>query len=168
MSGTPRKGSAWLRRSLGQAAWAAAHTKATSLAARFRHLTARKGKKRAIVAVAHTLLVSRYYLLKNQQPYQELRAEFFDRRHAKHVTRYLVKRLARLGLQVTVRSSVHAAALLAWVPIFEGEPPLAPDEDTMLAPHSFAFRSRTPYSERVSNPLSKERSADECSSPLQG
>ena len=78
-----------------------------------RHLTARKGKKRAIVAVAHTLLVSRYYLLKNQQPYQELGAEFFDRRHAEHVTRYLLKRLERLGLQFAVRSSEHAAALLA-------------------------------------------------------
>jgi transposase len=50
LSGKARKGSAWLRRSLCQAAWAAAHTKETYLAARFRRLAARKGKKRAIVA----------------------------------------------------------------------------------------------------------------------
>ena len=55
LSGKPRKGSAWLRRSLCQAAWAASHTKETSLAARFRRLAARTGKKRAIVAVAHTI-----------------------------------------------------------------------------------------------------------------
>ena len=113
LSGKPRKGSAWLRRSLCQAAWAASHTKDTYLAARFRRLAARKGKKRAIVAVAHTILVSLYHMLKNKQPYRELGADFLDRRHAEHVKRYLLKRLERLGLQVTVRSWRDAAALPA-------------------------------------------------------
>ena len=113
MSGKPRKGSAWLRRSLCQAAWAASHTKETYLAARFRRLAARKGKKRAIVAVAHTILVSLYHMLKNKQPYRELGADFLDRRNAENVKRYLLKRLERLGLQVTVRSSEDTAALLA-------------------------------------------------------
>ena len=113
VSGKPRKGSAWLRRSLCQAAWAASHTKETYLAARFRRLAARKGKKRAIVAVAHTILVSLYYMLKNKQPYNELGADFLDRRKAENIKRYLVKRLERLGLQVTVRSSEDAVALLA-------------------------------------------------------
>ena len=111
--GTPRKGSAWLRRSLCQAAWAASHTKETYLAACFHRLAARKGKKRAIVAVAHTILVSVYHMLKNQQPYRELGADFLDRRHAEQVKRYLLKRLERLGLQVTVRSSEDTAALPA-------------------------------------------------------
>ena len=102
-----------LRRSLCQAAWAASHTKETYLAARFRRLAARKGKKRAIVAVAHTILVSLYHMLKNKQPYRELGADFLDRRNAEHVKRYLLKRLERLGLQVTVRSSEDTAALLA-------------------------------------------------------
>ena len=113
LSGTPRKGSTWLRRSLCQAAWAASHTKDTYLAARFRRLAARKGKKRAIVAVAHTILVSRYHRLKNKQSYQELGADFLDRRPAEHVKRYLLKRLERLGLQVTVQSSEDTAPLLA-------------------------------------------------------
>lgn len=113
LSGKPRKGSAWLRRSLCQAAWAASHTKATYLAARFHRLAARKGKKRAIVAVAHTLLVSLYHRLKNKQPYRELGAEFLDRRNAENIKRYLLKRLERLGLQVTGHSSENAAALLA-------------------------------------------------------
>jgi transposase len=113
LSGKPRKGSAWLRRSLCQAAWAASHTKETYLAARFRRLAARKGKKRAIVAVAHTILVSVYHMLKNKQPYRELGADFLDRRNAENVKRYLLKRLERLGLQVTVRSTEGAAELLA-------------------------------------------------------
>jgi hypothetical protein len=113
LSGKPRKGSAWLRRSLCQAAWAASHTKETYLATRFRRLAARKGKKRAIVAVAHTILVSLFHMLKNQQPYRELGADYLDRRNAEQVERYLLKRLARLGLQVTVHSSENAAALLA-------------------------------------------------------
>ena len=112
LSGKPRKGSAWLRRSLCQAAWAASHTKETYLAARFRRLAARKGKKRAIVAVAHTILVSVYHMLKNKQSYRELGADFLDRHNAENVKRYLVKRLERLGLQVTVWSSEDTAALL--------------------------------------------------------
>jgi transposase len=68
LSGKPRKGSAWLRRSLCQAAGAASHTKETYLAARFHRLAARKGKKRASVAMAHTPLVSLYHMLKNKQP----------------------------------------------------------------------------------------------------
>src|SRR5262245_49860484 len=111
LSGKPRIGSAWLRRSLCQAAWAASHTKETYLAARFRRLAARKGKKRAIVAVAHTILVSRYHMLKNKQPYRELGADFLDRRQAEHVKRYLLKRLERLGVVVTVQSIESTAAL---------------------------------------------------------
>ena len=113
LSGKPRKGSAWLRRSLCQAAWAASHTKDTYLAARFRRLAARKGKKRAIVAVAHTIVVSMYHMLKNKQPYRKLGADFLDRRNAEHVKRYLLKRLERLGLHVTVRSAEETAALSA-------------------------------------------------------
>jgi transposase len=111
LSGKPRKGSAWLRRSLCQAAWAASHTKETYLAARFRRLAARKGKKRAIVAVAHTILISLYHMLKNKQSYRELGADFLDRRHADHVKRYLLKRLERLGVVVTVQSIESTASL---------------------------------------------------------
>jgi len=54
-----------------------------------------------------------YHRLKNNQPYRELGADFLDRRNAEQVKRYLLKRLERLGLQVTVRSSEEATALLA-------------------------------------------------------
>jgi hypothetical protein len=104
LSGASRKGNAWLRRSLCQAAWAASHTKDTSLATRFRRLAARKGKKRAIVAVAHTILVMVSHRLKAKQPYRELGADYGARLNADHLKRMLLKRLERLGLQVTVQS----------------------------------------------------------------
>jgi transposase len=111
LSGKPRKGSAWLRRSLCQAAWAASHTKESYLAARFRRLATRKGKKRAIVAVAHTILISLYHMLKTKQTYRELGADFLDRRHADQVKRYLLKRLERLGVVVTIQSMESTAVL---------------------------------------------------------
>jgi transposase len=111
LSGKPRKGSAWLRRSLCQVAWAAAHTKDTYVAARFRRLAARKGKKRAIVAVAHTILVSVDHMLKTKQPYRELGAEYLDRRNAEHLKRYLLKKLERLGVVVSVQGIENTAVL---------------------------------------------------------
>ena len=65
------------------------------------------------MAVAHTILVSVYHMLKTKQPYRELGADYLDRRQAEQVKRYLLKRLERLGLQVTVRSSEDTAALPA-------------------------------------------------------
>lgn len=59
-SGRTRKANRWLKRSLSQAAWAASHTKDTCLSAQFRQIAKRRGKKRAIIAVAHTILVSSY------------------------------------------------------------------------------------------------------------
>jgi transposase len=70
--GRTRKGNAWLRRALCEAAWAASHTKNTYLAAQFRRLAARRGAKRATLAVAHSILVIAYHMLKDHRAYQEL------------------------------------------------------------------------------------------------
>jgi predicted PurR-regulated permease PerM len=78
---------------------------------RFRRLAARKGKKRAIVAVAHTILISLYLMLKIKQTYRELGADFLDRRPADQVKRYLLKRLKRLGVVVTIQSMESIAVL---------------------------------------------------------
>jgi len=78
-SGKTRKGNAWLRRALCEAAWGASHTKNTYLAAQFRRLAARRGVKRATMAVAHTILVIAYQMLKNRSPFQELGGDYFDR-----------------------------------------------------------------------------------------
>jgi transposase len=107
-SGNTRKGSLWLRRALGQAAWAAAHTKVTYLAARYRQLAARRVAKRAIIAMAHNILLIAYHLLKADRPYQDLGADYFDRINAEGLKRYLVKRLQRLGHQVLLTPAAAA------------------------------------------------------------
>ena len=111
LSGKARNGSIWLRRNLCQAAWAASHTKNTYWSAQFRRLAARKGKKRAIVAVAHTILVIVFHMLKNQQPYSDLGADYFDRRNTDQLKRSLVRRLERLGVQVSIvpTPAIHQA-----------------------------------------------------------
>lgn len=81
------------------------------MAARFRRLAARKGMKRAIVAVAHPILICGYHRLKTQQPYRKLGAEYLDCRNAEHLKRYLLKRLERLGVVVSVHGIENTAVL---------------------------------------------------------
>ena len=65
-------------------------------------LAARRGKKRAIIAVAHTIIVISYHLQKNQSNYEDLGGNYFDRIHSDGLKRYLVKRLQQLGHKVTL------------------------------------------------------------------
>jgi transposase len=108
-SGTTRKGNRWLRGVLGEAAWAAARTKGTYPAAQYRRLASRRGKKRAIVAVSHSLLIAVYHVLRDHVPYQDLGADHFDRLKPTQLTRYFVKRLERLGHKVTLEPADVAA-----------------------------------------------------------
>jgi transposase len=101
-SGRITKGDRWLKRILVQAAWAASHTKGTYLAAQYRRLSKRRGRKRALVAVGHTLLVIMYHVLKRGTSYAELGADFLDRQEPERLTRQLVKRLESLGHKVTL------------------------------------------------------------------
>jgi transposase len=97
-----RKGNRWLRRALAEAAWAASHTKDTYLAAQYRRLAARRGKKRALLAVGHSILVIIYHVLKYHVEYQDLGADYFDRLEPERLRRYLVRRLQHLGYDVTL------------------------------------------------------------------
>jgi transposase len=97
-----RKANRWLRRALAEAAWAASHAKDSYLAAQYRRLSTRRGKKRALLAVAHTLLGVIYHMLKHDTHYHDLGSDFFDRMNPDRTRRYLVKRLEQLGYQVTV------------------------------------------------------------------
>jgi transposase len=101
-SGRTPKGNRWLKRVLVQAAWGAAHSKGTYLAAQYRRLAARRGRKRALVAVAHSLLVIIYHVLKDGTTFQELGADYLDRLSAERLTRQLVRRLESLGHNVTL------------------------------------------------------------------
>jgi transposase len=108
-SGRTTKGNRWLRRALTQAAWAASHTKDTYLSALFRRLAARRGKKRAIIAVAHSILVAIYYMLSRHETYQELGSDYLDRLQPERLARSLTKRLETLGFAVTLEPLQLAA-----------------------------------------------------------
>jgi transposase len=102
LSGKTAKGNVWLRWTPCQAAWAASRTKNTYLAAQYRRLMVRRGKKRTIVAVAHSLLILAYHLLQRGCPYGDLGADYFDRKASGRLKNRLVKRLTGLGYQVTL------------------------------------------------------------------
>jgi len=108
-SGKTRKGNPYLRTLLVEAGQAAGRTKNTYLAAQYHRLAARRGKKRAAVAVGHTILVISYYLLKRGTDYEELGAGYFDERDRQAVERRLVRRLEALGNTVTLEPREPAA-----------------------------------------------------------
>ncbi len=100
-SGRTRKGNSWLRAALGEAAAAGVGTKNTYLQAQYRRLAGRRGKKRALVAVGHTILVATWHMITNEVDYQDLGPTHYLTRidPARH-TRRLVIQLQQLGYQV--------------------------------------------------------------------
>jgi len=102
-SGKTRKGNRALSAALNQAAHAAARTKDTYLSAQYHRLAARRGKKRAIVAVAHSILVIAYHVIQRKEPYRELGGDYFDQHRPEATASRLVKRLERLGYQVSIQ-----------------------------------------------------------------
>ena len=101
-SGKTRQGNQALRTGLTQLAHAAARTKGTYLSALYQRLAARRGKKRAIIAVAHSIVVSAFHMLCRHEPYRELGANYFDVRQREPLVDRLTRRLARLGYHVTL------------------------------------------------------------------
>lgn len=99
-SGVTGHGNPWLKTTLTQAAWAASRAKGTYYQAQFRRLAARRGKKRALVAVGHSILTAVYCILKFQIKYRELGGDYFDRINHAGVLRYHRKRLEMLGYKV--------------------------------------------------------------------
>lgn len=107
-SGRTTKGNQALRTALNQAAHAAAHTKNTYLSAQYHRLAGRRGNKKAIVAVAHSILIIAYHLIQKQEPYHELGGNYFDQRRPEATANRLVKRLEKLGFAVTLQQQVAA------------------------------------------------------------
>ena len=99
-SGRTRPGNQPLRTVLTQLAHAAARTKGTYLSALYHRLAARRGKKRAIVAVAHSMVVSAFHMLSRHEPYQDLGAHYFDQQRQHHLVDRLTRRIERLGYRV--------------------------------------------------------------------
>lgn len=107
-SSKTRKGNRWLRAVLGQMAWAATRTKGSYFQAAFRRLRARRGTKRAIMAIAHKLLLTVHAVLRTRLAYVEKGAEWFDRLQPQKAVRSMEKRLNALGFDV-VRRQEEAA-----------------------------------------------------------
>lgn len=110
-TGKTRKGDSWLRTALIEAANSAAgRTRDTYLNAQYTRVKRRRGHSKAIVAVAHSILVSAYYILRDGQPYEDLGGDYFLRReNPEHLTRHLVSQLERLGQHVTLQPMAEGA-----------------------------------------------------------
>jgi len=103
-SGRTRKGNKKLRSALVEAARAAARTKNTYLSSQYHRLAARRGKNRAAVAVAHSILTIAYHIIKRKQPYIELGPTYYEERKRDTVIKQSIKKLESLGYKVTVES----------------------------------------------------------------
>lgn len=108
LSGKTRKGSHTLRRCLCQAGWAVSRQRNNYLAALYARLAARRGGKRAVIGVAHALLVIAFHLLKQKADYQDLGPDYFDRINQRKITHALVRRLQRLGHNVILQPAQPA------------------------------------------------------------
>lgn len=108
-SGKIRPGNAWLRRTLCEAAWSASRTKKSYFRALYRHLARSRGKNRALIAVAHSLLVTVYSFTTASQPYRDLGLDYFDRLNKGQLEKSLVSRLEKLGHKVTLEPKTAAA-----------------------------------------------------------
>jgi transposase len=98
-----RHGNVWLKGALGVAALSISRSKGNYLAAQYRRLRSRRGEKRALVAVAHSVLVAAYHMLSHDVPYQDLGADHFSRRLGEErQRRRLVAQLDALGYHVTL------------------------------------------------------------------
>jgi transposase len=83
-------------------AWAISHTKDNYLSAQFHRIARRRGKQKAVVAVAHSVLVILYHMLKDNRPYSDLGADYFDQLDRTRIERHHVRRLEELGYTVTL------------------------------------------------------------------
>jgi transposase len=108
-SGRIRPGNPWLRRTLCEAAWAASRTKKSYFRALYQRLVRTRGKNRALIAVAHSLLVTVYSFTRAGELYRDLGLDYFDHLNKEHLQRSLVKRLEKLGHRVTLEPKAPAA-----------------------------------------------------------
>jgi transposase len=109
LSGKTRKGNPWVRRLLVQSAHVVARQKSGYLAAQYHRIAARRGKKRAAMAVAHSILVIIYHLLQDGVPYEEHGEAVLEERDRQFLEKRLVLQLERLGHQVTLQPVAQAS-----------------------------------------------------------
>ena len=107
-----RKGAPWLKTTLIQCAWAGARKKGSYLQAQFHRLRARRGAKKAIGAVAASMLTAAYHMIKNGTFYQDLGADHFERRAKPTQIKRMLQKLSSLGYEVTVKPLVGPGGAL--------------------------------------------------------
>lgn len=100
-----RQGAPWLKATLTQAAWSAARAKTGYLRAQFLRLKPRRGPKKAIMAVAASMLTAAYYMLRDDVDYRDLGSDYFDRTDRSRTANRLVRRLRDLGYDVDVKDA---------------------------------------------------------------
>jgi transposase len=103
MSGRTRKANRYVRRGMCQAAWGASHTKNTYLSAFYRRIMVRKGAPKAVMALAHHMLVVVYNVLARGEEYVELGSDYYDQRNKPKAVSRLVARLMKLGYYVDLK-----------------------------------------------------------------
>jgi transposase len=108
-SAKTNKANRYLKTALVEAGTAAGRSQDNYLAAQYGRLAARRGKKRAAVAVAHSILVIAYHIIREGTAYVDLGGNYFDQRKQEHVQQQLIRRLEKLGLKVTVEPLLTAA-----------------------------------------------------------
>ena len=96
------RGNVWLRAIMGEVAWAGIKTKASYFYAQFHRIARRRGRNKAAIAVAHSMLTTIYHVLRTGQPYAELGVDYFDTLDATRIERHHVRRLQQLGYSVTL------------------------------------------------------------------
>jgi len=109
LSSATTKGNVWLRRILGEVAWAAIHDRHSVFRARYYRLKPRLGAQQAVVAIMHQLLKVIYHILKTGECYRELGADSYEAAHPQRTARRLTKRLEHLGYTVTITPKPEAA-----------------------------------------------------------
>lgn len=102
LGGKTTNGNVWLRAMLGEVAWSIARCKGTYLHAQFHRLARRRGKYRALLAVAHSVVVFIHHLLPDHRPYADLGADYFERLDTARTQQHHVRRLEQLGYSVTL------------------------------------------------------------------
>lgn len=105
-SGRTRQGNVWLKSVLIEAGWCASRAKGSFLAARFRNVSRRRGGKRESMAVGHSILKIAWHLMKDEETrFREVGADFYETTAKEHLARQLLKRLGKLGYNVTVETA---------------------------------------------------------------
>jgi transposase len=98
-----RKGSTWLKTVMVNCGWAASRSKNTYARAQFHRLKSRRGSKKAVIAVAASMLTAVYYMLRDTVPYRDLGGGYFDRRDSTKIANRLRRRLESLGYAVSMQ-----------------------------------------------------------------